>query len=58
VAYGRVAPEPTVLASALAAGSEGAKAKTGSPAWTWAALMHRASRLMFWRVPIAGAGCG
>jgi hypothetical protein len=42
VAYGRVAPEPTVLASALAAGPEGATAKSGSRAWSWAALMHRA----------------
>ena len=54
VAYGRVAPEPTVLASALAAGSEGAKAKTGSPAWTWAALMHRALALDV----LACANCG
>jgi hypothetical protein len=46
VAYGRAAPEPTVLAPPLAAGaqgtSEGTKAKTGSRAWSWAALMHRA----------------
>ena len=42
VAYGRVAPKPTVLAPALAAGVEGTKAKSGSRAWSWAALMHRA----------------
>jgi len=42
VAYGRVAPEPTVLAPALAEGPEGTKAKSGPRAWTWAALMHRA----------------
>ena len=41
VAYGRVAPEPTALAPPLVAGAEGTKAKTGSPAWTWAALTHR-----------------
>ena len=43
VAYGRVAPEPTVLAPSLGAGAEGTGVKTASPrAWTWAALMHRA----------------
>jgi hypothetical protein len=42
VAYGRVASEPTVSAPPLAAGAEGAKATSGSRAWTWAALMHRA----------------
>jgi hypothetical protein len=41
VAYGRVAPAPTVLAP-LAAGAEGVQAKSGSRAWSWAALMHRA----------------
>jgi hypothetical protein len=41
VAYGRVAPGPTVLAP-LAAGAEGVEAKSGSRAWSWAALMHRA----------------
>ncbi len=45
VAYGRVAPEPTALASPLAAGAEGTKAKSGSRAWSWAALMHRAFAL-------------
>src|SRR5262249_41045709 len=39
VAYGRVAPECTALAPALAAGVQ---AKSGSRAWSWAALMHRA----------------
>ena len=42
VAYGRVASEPTALAPPLAAGAEGTKAKSGSRAWSWAALMHRA----------------
>src|SRR4029450_7310052 len=42
VAYGRVAPEPTALAPALVAGAEGTKVKSGSSAWNWAALMHRA----------------
>ena len=41
VVYGRVAPEPTVLAP-LAAGPEDTKGKSGSRAWSWAALMHRA----------------
>jgi hypothetical protein len=45
VAYGRVAPEPTALAPALAADAEGTKAKRGSRAWSWAALMHRAFAL-------------
>jgi hypothetical protein len=30
------------LAPPLVAGAEGTKAKTGSRAWSWAALMHRA----------------
>jgi hypothetical protein len=42
VAYGRVASEPTALPPPLVAGAEGAKAKSGSRAWSWAALMHRA----------------
>src|SRR5436309_1708733 len=42
VAYGRVAPEPTASTAPLAAGPEGVKAKSGSRAWSWAALMHRA----------------
>ena len=54
VAYGRVAPEPTALAPPLVAGAEGTKAKTGSPAWTWAALMHRAFALDV----LACANCG
>jgi hypothetical protein len=41
VAYGRVASEPTALAP-LAAGAEGVEATSGSRAWSWAALMHRA----------------
>jgi len=54
VAYGRVAPEPTALAPPLVAGAEGTKAKTGSPGWTWAALMHRAFALDV----LACANCG
>jgi hypothetical protein len=42
VAYGRVAPEPTVSTAPLAAGAEGLKAPSGSRAWSWAALMYRA----------------
>ena len=42
VAYGRVAPEPTTLTPPLVAGPEDTKAKSGSRAWSWAALMHRA----------------
>ena len=40
VAYGRGASGPT--AAPLAAGAEGVEAKSGSRAWSWAALMHRA----------------
>ena len=54
VAYGRVAPEPTALAPPLGAGAKGTKAKTGSPAWTWAALMHRALAMDV----LACANCG
>lgn len=53
VAYGRVAPEPTVLAPPLA-GAEGTKAKTGSRAWSWAALMHRAFALDVLACPHCG----
>jgi hypothetical protein len=42
VAYGRVVAEPTAMAPALVAGAEDTKAKSGSRAWSWAALMHRA----------------
>ena len=42
VAYGRVVAEPTAMAPALVAGAEGTTAKSGSRAWSWAALMHRA----------------
>ena len=58
VAYGRVAPEPTALAPALVGGaegtSEGTKAKTGSRAWSWAALMHRAFALDVLACPHCG----
>src|SRR5437899_715019 len=40
VAYGREAPEPTALAP-LAAGTENIEAKSGSRAWSWAALLRR-----------------
>ena len=53
VAYGRVAPEPTVLAP-LAAGPEDTKAKRGSRAWSWAALMHRAFALDVLACPHCG----
>jgi hypothetical protein len=42
VAYGRITPEPTVLAPPLVAAAEDTKAKSGSRTWSWAALMHRA----------------
>jgi hypothetical protein len=42
VAYGRVVPEPTVLAPPLAAGPDGPGVKSSPRAWSWAALMHRA----------------
>ena len=42
VAYGRVVAEPTAMAPALVAGAEGTKAKSGSRAGSWPALMHRA----------------
>ena len=45
VAYGRVVAEPTAVAPALVAGAEGTTAKSGSRAWSWAALMHRAFAL-------------
>jgi hypothetical protein len=58
VAYGRVAPELTVLAPPLVAGAEGAsegtKAKTGSRAWSWAALMHRAFAIDVLECPHCG----
>ena len=54
VAYGRVAPEPTALAAALVGGAEGTKAKTGSRAWSWAALMHRAFALDVLACPHCG----
>jgi hypothetical protein len=42
VAYGRVEPRPTALASPLAARPEGAGAKSPPRSWNWAALMQRA----------------
>jgi hypothetical protein len=40
------------------AGSEGVQAKSGSRAWSWAALCTARSRLMFWRARSAGVDCG
>jgi hypothetical protein len=54
VAYGRVAPEPTASAPPLVAGAEGTKAKGGSRAWSWAALMHRAFALDVLSCPHCG----
>jgi hypothetical protein len=54
VAYGRVAPEPTAAAPPLTAGAEGTKAKSGSLAWDWAALMHRAFALDVLACPHCG----
>ena len=54
VAYGRVAAEPTALAPALVAGAEGTKAKSGSRAWSWAALMHRAFAIDVLECPHCG----
>jgi hypothetical protein len=50
VAYGRVAPE----APPLVAGAEGTKGKSGSRAWSWAALMHRAFDLDVLACPRCG----
>jgi hypothetical protein len=58
VAYGRVASEPTVLPPPLVAGAEGVKAKSGSRAWSWAALMHRAFSIDVLACPHCGGGCG
>jgi hypothetical protein len=51
VGYGRV--EPTALAP-VAAGPERATTKTGSRAWSWAALMHRAFALDVLACPHCG----
>ncbi len=53
VAYGRAAAEPTISAP-LAAGAEGATRKSGSRAWSWAALMHRAFALDVLACPHCG----
>ena len=42
VVYGRVAPEPGPTVAPRAAGPEGPGVTSGSRAWSWAALMHRA----------------
>ena len=57
VAYGRVVAEPAVLTAPLAAGAEGVKAPSGSRAWSWAALMHRAFALDVLACPHCGVGC-
>jgi hypothetical protein len=54
VAYGRVGSEPTISAPPLTPGAEGTKAKTGSRAWSWAALMHRAFALDVLACPQCG----
>jgi len=53
VAYGRAAVEPTISAP-LAAGAEGATRKSGSRAWSWAALMHRVFALDVLACPHCG----
>jgi hypothetical protein len=53
VAYGRVVAEPTAMAP-LSAGPEDTKAKRGSRAWSWAALMHRAFALDVLECPHCG----
>src|SRR5262249_2925538 len=55
VTYGRVAPAPTVLAP-LAAEAEGVQATSGSRAWSWSALMHRAFALDVLACPHCGGG--
>ena len=54
----RARAEPTALAPPLVAGAEGTKAKTGSRAWSWAALMHRAFAIDVLACRSAGVGCG
>jgi hypothetical protein len=54
VAYGRVVAEPTAMAPARVAGAEGTTAKSGSRAWSWAALMHRAFALDVLACPQCG----
>jgi hypothetical protein len=54
VAYGRVVAELTAMAPALVAGAEGTKGKSGSRAWSWAALMHRAFALDVLACPHCG----
>jgi hypothetical protein len=54
VAYGRVALEPTAMAPTLVAGAESTKAKSGSRAWSWAALMHRAYEIDVLTCPHCG----
>jgi hypothetical protein len=54
VAYGRVAPAPAASGAATAVGAEGVKAKRGSRAWSWAALMHRAFEIDVLACPHCG----
>ena len=54
VAYGRVTSESTALAPPQAGGSEGTEVKSGSRAWSWAALMQRAFALDVLACPHGG----
>jgi hypothetical protein len=55
VAYGRVAAEPAVvIVTPQAAASDGTKGKSGSHAWSWAALMQRAFALDVLACPHCG----
>jgi len=54
VAYGRVTSESTAVAPPQAGGSEGTEGKSGSRAWSWAALMHRAFALDVLACPHCG----
>lgn len=52
--YRRVALEPQAPTAPLAPGSDGTEGKPTRRAWTWAALMHRASGIDV----LAGPHCG
>ena len=54
VAHGRVAAAPTALAPALVPGAEAPKMPSGSRAWSWAALMHRAFAIDVLQCPHCG----
>ena len=57
VAYERVLPEPTAATAPRATGLDEAGVKSTPPAWTWAALMHRAFGIDVLACPSVGAGC-